>query len=68
MTGQHKRFHTLQARAALGGVALFAIDGDRGQPVYIASRWALTRPFDTLDEVAIWLNRVIGSEAQHAEG
>lgn len=65
---QDKRFSTLQARAALGGVTLFAIDGDHGQSIFIASRWALTRPFDSLDDVAIWLDRVIGREAQHAAG
>lgn len=55
-----KRFATLQAHAALAGVVLHQLDGDFGRPVYIATRWALTRQFDSLGEVALWLERVTG--------
>ena len=55
-----KRLATLTARAAPVGIVLHSIDGDDGRPLYIASRWALTRSFSDLGEVDAWLTRVTG--------
>ncbi len=51
---------TLRARCALVGIALHVTTDDHGQTVFIASRWALTRTFETLAEVEAWLDRVTG--------
>ncbi len=61
-----KHFVTLQASAALHGLTLHCIDGDFGRPVFIASRWAMTKQFDTLDEVNAWLRRVTRKDAEDA--
>lgn len=58
-----KRVATLRARAALVGVALHAIDGDRGVPIYVASRWAMTRQFESLSDLESWLDRVTGKRS-----
>ena len=55
-----KVFATLQARAALVGVALSRIQDDRGNEVFIASKWALTKQLATLAEVEQLLVRVGG--------
>jgi hypothetical protein len=57
-----KPFANLQAVAALHGVALHQIEGDNGQPLYIATRWAMTKQLDTLPEVAAWLSMVTGKK------
>ena len=56
-----KRFATLQARAALAGVALSRTEDDRGHEVYIASKWALTKQLASLAEVEDLLVRIGGS-------
>lgn len=53
-----KRVATLQARAALSGIALHHVEGENGRPVYIATKWALTKQFESLDEVEAWIDRV----------
>ncbi len=53
-----KLLATLQARTALWGGSLPATESDRGTPVFIVTRWALTRAFDSLGEVEDWLQRV----------
>jgi hypothetical protein len=58
-----KRFATLQARAALAGVALAAIEDDAGRPAYVMTRWALTRQLDSLDAVERWLDQLTGAAA-----
>jgi hypothetical protein len=55
-----KLFATLQARAALAGVVLLASTNDNGAPVYMVSRWALTRELPDLAAVQAWLDRVTG--------
>jgi hypothetical protein len=60
---QEKLLATLRARAALAGVTLYAIDDDRGKPVFIVSRWELTRQLDSLDAVEAWLNLVTEAQA-----
>jgi hypothetical protein len=61
-----KRFSTAQARAALRGMALCAIEGDDGRPLYVASFHALTRSFSDLAEVEGWLARVDGRQLEAA--
>ena len=53
-----KRFATLQARAALWGATLTPIEADDGVPQYVISRWALTRAFADLGEVAHFFDQV----------
>jgi hypothetical protein len=50
-----KTFATTQARAALAGITLSALQNDTGRTVFIASRWALTREFPDLKAVCAWL-------------
>jgi hypothetical protein len=58
-----KRFDTLAARAALIGVTVHRIENDWAGEEYIASRWALTKAFNSLDALETWLNRVTGKTA-----
>lgn len=53
----------LIARAALAGVRVTRSATDNGRPEWIASRWALTRAFSSLDELRTWLARVTGRVA-----
>lgn len=48
------------ARAALAGITLHHLEGDFGRPVFVATRWALTKQFDSLEDVERWLDRVNG--------
>ena len=59
-----KRFATLRATAALSGVTLFCIEGDLQPVVYIATRWAMTKQLDSLDDAASWLARVTGKAVE----
>lgn len=58
-----KRLATAQARAALAGIALEAIEGDNGRLEFVATRWALSKRFDDLAAVEAWLDRVTGKTA-----
>lgn len=58
-----KRLATLIARAALVGVIVHRSESDFGGEEFIASRWALTKSFNTLDALEAWLNRVTGKTA-----
>lgn len=55
-----KFFATLQARAALAGVALSRTEDDCGREVFIASKWALTKELASLAEVEELLVRIGG--------
>ena len=55
-----KALATCQARAALLGATLRALQDDAGRAEFIVSRWALTKCFGTLAEVEAWLDRVEG--------
>ena len=55
-----KRLATLKARAALAGVVVHDLEDDRGQPEYIATKWALTKSLHSLDALEAWLDRVAG--------
>lgn len=53
-----KDFATARATAALHGIVLERIEDDRGAEIFIASRSALCRNFDTLAGFLEWLARV----------
>lgn len=55
-----KRFATIQARAALAGVTLHALDDDAGRTIYVLTRWHLTRQLEDLDDVERWLDMLQG--------
>jgi len=55
-----KRFATARALAALNGVTLIRVDGEHGRPIYCATRWAMTRQLEDLDQVEAWLQMVTG--------
>lgn len=57
---QHKLASTLRARAALRGIVVVGIQDDRGNPEWIASLYAMTKAFGSLDELSAWLDRVEG--------
>jgi len=63
MISDPKAFATTQARAALAGITLSALQNDSGRTVFIASRWALTREFADLKALSAWL----GEFADHPE-
>ena len=54
---------TLVARAALVGAVLHITEDDRGRPLFVVSKWALTRSMGTVDEVEAWLRRAGGPDA-----
>ncbi len=58
-----KTFATLRARAALVGVSLVKSTDDRDRPVFIASRWTMTRQLDTIEDVERFLKLVGGPNA-----
>jgi hypothetical protein len=58
-----KELDTTRARCALAGVALHVTDDGRGQTIYTVSRWALSRTFESLDDVSAWLDRVTGEKS-----
>lgn len=57
---QHKLASTLRARAALRGIVVVETQDDRGNPEWIASLYAMTKAFGSLDELGAWLDRVEG--------
>jgi hypothetical protein len=52
-----------KARGALAGVVISVIEDDHGQPLIVASKWAMCRHL-RVDEVEDFLQRIGG--AQHA--
>lgn len=52
-----KQFATLQAKAAIALVELHRVESDNGRPSFVATQWAITRRFESLDHVADWLDR-----------
>ena len=53
-----KQSATLAARAALVGVTLHTLKDECGRREWIASRWALTRSFRSLEELSAWLDMI----------
>ena len=58
LDADRKHYLTLQARAALRGIALNATDNDAGAVLYVASMHALCKAFDDVAEVEVWLDRI----------
>lgn len=58
-----KTLATCQARAALLGAILHALEGDGGVPLYVITWRALTCSFDTLEAVDAWLQRFGGRKS-----
>ena len=52
-----KEIATLKARAALVGVEMHVIEGDRGTLVFVMTKWSLTRQLSTVEEVETFLTR-----------
>lgn len=52
-----KSWSTLQAKAALAGVALYRVGDGSGGEVFIARRWGLSRQLDDIDELETFLAR-----------
>lgn len=61
-----KRFATLQAHAALAGIALTRSANAQGDHLYVASKWALCKSFEDLNEVSTWLTQVTGKDVEAA--
>lgn len=53
-----KRWATAQAQLALVGFKADKIEGDDGQPLYVVSRWSLTRSFVELSELESFAARI----------
>ena len=53
-----KRIATARARVALLGGVLHVIESDRGRPIFIVSRWCLTKELADIEAVEAWLARV----------
>ncbi len=58
-----KRLATSKARAALIGATLIEIEGDDGRPLFVLTRWSLTKSFDDLADVERVLKRMAGGPA-----
>ncbi len=61
---QRKQWRTVQAELTLAGFVANLIDDDRGVPVLIVSRGALTRELGSPEEARAWLARVTGRAVQ----
>lgn len=58
-----KRLTTAVAKAALAGVTVHRIESDFGGEEFLASRWALTKSFSSIEALEKWLDRVIVVQA-----
>jgi hypothetical protein len=47
----------LVARACLIGVVLHVLEDDAGQPLFVASKWAMTKQMHSVDEVLTFLRK-----------
>lgn len=54
----NKHQTTLCARCALFGLVLNVLEDDHGKPLYVATRWAITRSFSSLQELEKWLDKL----------
>jgi hypothetical protein len=61
---ERKIVDTLRAKCALAGVALVESSDDRDRPVFVVSRWSLTKQLDSLEAVEEWLARVTGKPVE----
>ena len=58
-----KRLANARARAALLGCELYRCEDDRGEPLFVLSRWAMTRQLSNIEAVEAWLDRFEGKAA-----
>lgn len=63
---QAKRLSTLIARAALVGVIVSRVESDWAGEEFIATKWALTKTFSSMDGLEAWLDRVDGKAPRSA--
>lgn len=68
VTDSLKRESTLVARGALAGFVIVRTNADDGRTVWVMSRWAMTRQFDSLDEVERWLDQSVPEWRAQASG
>jgi hypothetical protein len=59
VTNLRKRVATLHAELALAGFTLSTTTDDHGEPLYIISRWALTRQLGSVEAVAAFARQVL---------
>jgi len=59
-----KRFATNRAALALKGFAVVRGEDDAGRPLFIVSRWALTRQLHGLPELEAFVERVAPKSAR----
>jgi len=55
-----KVLNTIRARCAMLGIVLAVTEDDHGRPLYVATRWAMTKAFSCLEEVSAWLSGIEG--------
>lgn len=55
-----KRWANLQAHAALAGITTHRYESQDGQEKYLAARWSLSREFESLEALELWLADVTG--------
>ena len=60
---QRKRGAQAIGTFALVGVVLHCIDDDRGEPLFVASKWSLTRELGSIAEVDAFLRGIGGADA-----
>lgn len=53
-----KTIARLKAECALAGATLYVTDDDRGAPLFVVSRWSLTRQMSSVAEVEDFLLRM----------
>ncbi len=58
-----KAFQTIRARCALLGIVMAITGDDHGRPLYVATRWAMTKAFSSVEEVASWLSGIEGGSS-----
>jgi hypothetical protein len=62
-TYPEKQYSTLQARAALQGAVLHRGQDDRGDELFVVTKWQLTRRLHSLEMVSLWLDKLEGKTA-----
>ena len=63
MTDTEKRLATLTAQLAMRGFVLARSKDDRGGPLYVISKWALTRQLHSLPELEAFVQDACGLAA-----
>lgn len=62
-TAALKPWLTLQAECLLAGYRADLVEGDDGRPLFVISRWAMTRSFTDLAAAQTWLSRVTDGQS-----